>query len=240
MRESVIARCTGHVTSFVTVMASTPRYFGLIVVASLVALVLGATCASAYARLAAPFYAATAKSIAAAHPWRVVEVAVVQDATRHGSVLRMTGEVRRHREDERRAGVVISTVEVGEVVETPVVFWALVLLWPMRTVREGVIRILAAVPVFLALEVATTTCQLLHPLAEASALLAGEAEPVTAWERWSRFLESGGHFVVEVAAALLPVAIGAHWTRPSSDGVAALSAPVPPALDERAPRAARR
>jgi hypothetical protein len=59
--------------------------------------------------------------------------------------------------------------------------------------------------VFLALEAATTGCQLLHSMAEASAILAGE-DPVTFWERWSRFLEAGGRFVLEVATALVTVA----------------------------------
>ena len=96
---------------------------------------------------------------------------------------------------------------MGEVIETPLVFWTLVLLWPARTARQRVWRVAAGLPLFLALEAVTTGCQLVHPLAEASALLAGEQDPITVWEYWSRFLEAGGRFGLEVAAALLAVGI---------------------------------
>ena len=47
---------------------------------------------------------------------------------------------------------------------------------------------------------------------EASAMLAGEIDPLTAWEQWSRFLESGGRFALELCAALLAVALSAAAT----------------------------
>ena len=96
---------------------------------------------------------------------------------------------------------------MGEAVETPIVFWTLVLLWPARTAREYLVRLAVGIPVFLGIEAATTACQLVNPLAEASALLAGEQSPLTLWERWSRFLEAGGRFALEVAAAILPIAL---------------------------------
>jgi hypothetical protein len=80
--------------------------------------------------------------------------------------------------------------------------------------RRRLLRLMLAIPVFLGLEVVTTTCQLLHPLAEASALLSGARDPVTMWEQWSRFLESGGLFAVEVTAALL--AIGGETALPAA------------------------
>jgi hypothetical protein len=175
--------------------------------AAVLAFTLGAVCAETYARLAAPYYAIVATWIADQHPWRVLNVAVVHDDASHGPVLRLTSEVRQHREDSRPAALVDSSVQVGEAVETPLVFWTLLLLWPARTLRQRGLRLLIGIPVFLGLEAVTTVCQLLHPLAEASALLAGESHPVTLWERWSRFLEAGGRFVLEVAAALIPVAL---------------------------------
>jgi hypothetical protein len=45
----------------------------------------------------------------------------------------------------------------------------------------------------------------MHSMAEVTALLAGEKNPLTPWERWSRFLEAGGRFVVEISAALIAV-----------------------------------
>ena len=175
--------------------------------AACVALGVGATCAEAYTQLAAPFYAAITSRIAASHPWKILGVTVARDEASHGAVLRLTAEVRRHRGDERPAALVVNTVQVGEVVETPIVFWTLLLLWPVRTRRRLMLRIALGLPFFVGLESATTACQLVHSLAEASALLNGERNPVTSWEHWSRFLEAGGRFVIEVVVALGTVAM---------------------------------
>jgi hypothetical protein len=40
-------------------------------------------------------------------------------------------------------------------------------------------------------------------MAQASAILAGDNDPVTIWDRWSRFLEAGGQFVVVCSAGIL-------------------------------------
>jgi hypothetical protein len=183
--------------------------------AAALAFAIGVSCAETYARLAAPYYATTAAWIADRHPWRVLDVTVVHDDASHGPVLRLSSEVRQHREDARPAALVDSSVQVGEVVEAPLVFWTLLLLWPAQTLRQRGLRVLLGIPVFLGLEVVTTVCQLLHPLAEASALLAGESHPVTLWERWSRFLEAGGRFALEVAVVLIPVALVSRF---QSDG----------------------
>ncbi len=177
------------------------------VLAITVAFLLGSTCAAAYARLATPYYTVVAQAIAAGYPWRIVEVTVSQDESNHSAILRLTGEVRRSQAARRPAASVVSRVQVGEVIETPLVFWTLVLLWPARTARQRVWRVATGFPIFLLLEAVTTGCQLVHPLAEASALLAGEQNPITLWEHWSRFLEAGGRFGLEVAAALLVVGI---------------------------------
>jgi hypothetical protein len=175
--------------------------------AAVIAFAIGASCAQTYARLAAPYYASVAARIAEMHPWRILDVAVVHDDASHGPVLRLTSEVRQHRGDLHPAALVDSSVQIGEVVETPLVFWTLLLLWPAPTLGQRGLRLLIGIPIFLGLEAITTVCQLLHPLAEASALLAGENHPVTVWERWSRFLEAGGRFALEVVAALMPVVL---------------------------------
>ncbi len=174
------------------------------------AFTVGSTCAEGYATLAAPYYAAISGAVAEWYPWKIREVTVARDEASRSQVLRLTSEVRRNRSDRRPAAVVVSRVQVGEAIETPLVFWTLLLLWPARFARQRVWRIAVGVPVFLGLEAATTACQLLHPLAEASALLAGERDPLTLWERWSRFLEAGGRFALEVAAALLSIALTSH------------------------------
>jgi len=65
---------------------------------------------------------------------------------------------------------------------------------------------LVGIPVFLGLEAATTVCQLLSPLAYGSAVLTGDASPLTWWDRWSRFLENGRRIALAVTAATLAVA----------------------------------
>jgi hypothetical protein len=177
--------------------------------AAVVAFTIGVTCAESYARLAIPYYLAVSRAIATRYPWKVVSIVVAPDDESHGIVLRLTGEVRVHRDDLHPAALVVTRVQVGEIIETPIVFWTLVLLWPARSLRHRLWRVVVAIPVFLGLEAITTGCQLLHPLAEASALLAGERNPLTLWERWSRFLEASGRFGLEVAVALVVVAVTA-------------------------------
>jgi hypothetical protein len=171
------------------------------------ALTIGVTCAAGYARLALPYYTAVTTLIADFHPWRIVSLAVTPDQSSHGTVLRLSGEVRRHRDDSLPAAMVVNRVQVGEAIETPVIFWGLLLAWPTLTVRQRLIRLAVGVPVFLTLEGVTTACQLVYSMAQASAMLAGEENPLTLWERWSRFLEAGGRFVLEVSAALVTAGV---------------------------------
>jgi hypothetical protein len=171
------------------------------------ALGLGVTFAEPYARLAAPYYAAVARLVAADHPWKVTSVDVRPGKSRLSAELQLGALIRRRREDPAPSARVIGRVQVGEVVETPVVFWTLVLMWPAGARRDRALRLVAAVPVFLGLEALTTVAQLMLPMAQASAILGGDSDPVTAWDHWSRFLEAGGRFMIEVCAALLPIAL---------------------------------
>jgi hypothetical protein len=145
--------------------------------------------------------------IARVHPWRVESVTVTADESNHGVVLKLVGEVRRNREDPLPAALVVNRVQVGEVVEAPVVFWTLLLVWPAGSWRHRLLRVAVGIPIFLVLEAATTGCQLVYSMANVSALLAGDSHPLTLWERWSRLLEAGGRFVLEVGAGLLAVAL---------------------------------
>lgn len=171
---------------------------------AIVALGLGVMLARPYARLAAPYYAAMARLIAVHHPWKVTTVEVVPGESRLGAELRLEGYVRRHREDQKPAARVIGRVQVGEVIETPLLFWSLLLLWPAKSPAQRIARLGIGVPVWLSLEAVTTTCQLLLPMAQASAILAsGDQDAVAAWDYWSRFLEAGGQFVIVCGGAIL-------------------------------------
>lgn len=184
-------------------------------------LAIGVTCAEAYARLAAPYYAAVDRLIAQGHPWTIISVDVKPGTKSPSAELQLVGEVRRNSGDTVAQAKIISHVQVGEAVEAPIVFWTLLFLWPVQSRRQRLLYVLAGVPIFLGLEAITTGIQLMHAMAEASAILAGEQDPMTLWERWSRFLEAGGRFVVEVCAALLTVAIGSRGSFKSATTAAA-------------------
>lgn len=184
--------------------------------AAVLALIVGTTCAEAYARLALPYYQAVTALIADMHPWKVLDLSVNLNGSGPGAALRMTGEVRRRWDDVAPAARVIVRVQVGEVVEAPVVFWTLLLVWRATTLHSRLALLAMGVPVFLALEAATTGCQLVHSMAQASAMLAGQPDPLTVWERWSRFLEAGGRFALELCAAALTAGMTARLTAPGA------------------------
>jgi hypothetical protein len=190
--------------------------------AAIAVLVVASICAQGYARIACRYYAALDRFIAIGHPWDILSVAVEPSDVSPGSVLRLVADVRRQAVDRYPAARVVVRVQVGEVVETPLVFWTMLLLWPAASVAQRAARCVVGLPIFLGLELVTTAIQLIHTLPEASALLAGQKDPITWWERWSRFLEGGGRFVVEVCAALLTIA-----TAPRLENNALLSTSVP-------------
>jgi hypothetical protein len=174
---------------------------------ALAALVVAAAGARSYARLALPYYAAVDRLMASGHPWEIVSIDVRPGDVSPGSVLMLIGDVRRQSSDAHPAARVVARVQVGEAVETPAVFWTMLLLWPAASARQKLAGFAVGLPIFLGLEAITTAVQLIHSLPTASALLAGLKDPLTLWERWSRFLEAGGRFVIEVCAALLAVTI---------------------------------
>jgi hypothetical protein len=182
-------------------------------VIAITALIVASSCAQGYARLAAPYYAVVARIIARGHPWHIVSVDVQPSNVGPGSVLMLIGDVYQSSGDARPAARVVARVEVGEAVETPAVFWTMLLLWPCVSVRQRLVRLALGLPVFFALEAFTTAVQLAHNLPEASALLAGVQDPLTAWERWARFLEAGGRFAVEACGVLFTVIISQRLSR---------------------------
>ena len=171
--------------------------------AAAAALALGMTFAEPYARLVAPYYAAVDRLIATGHPWQITSVGVRPGETKLTAELQLRAYVRHKREDLSPAARVVGRVQVGEAVETPIVFWPRLLVWPAISIRQRVMRLMIGVPVFFGLEAITTATQLILPMAQASAILAGDNDPVTGWDRWSRFLEAGGQFVVVCGGAIL-------------------------------------
>ncbi len=170
---------------------------------ALAALGIGAVGAAEYARIAAPFYKSVATLIAHGRPWQIENVDVAAPDSGPGEVLRLTGWVREQADDVEPSARMVSRMHVSTAVESPLIFWAVLVMWPARSLRQRLMRLALGVPIFLCLESATTVCQLLNPFSYASAVLAGDADPVTSWERWSRFLEEGGRAALSLCAALL-------------------------------------
>lgn len=175
--------------------------------AAVAALALGAAGAEYYAKAACPYYRTVARYLAQGHPWQIVNVDVAPAVPGPGAVLRLTGWVRRYAGDAEPGAKLVGKLQVAAVVESAVIFWTVLLMWPAASRPERCARLLLGMPLFLGLEAATTVCQLLDPLAYASAVLAGDLETVTSWERWSRFLEDGGRIVLALCAAILTVAL---------------------------------
>jgi hypothetical protein len=165
----------------------------------------GALSAESYVRRAAPAYQAAANLLADSHPWRIVSVSVTPGHGSPSPELTLVGVVRLNEDARSPGAVVVDRVQVGEVAEGPIVYWTLLLLWPAKARRERLARIALGLPVFVALESMTTFFQLTYALFDTSAELAGNHSPVTLWDRWSRLLESGGRFAIEVAAALVAI-----------------------------------
>jgi hypothetical protein len=174
-------------------------------VAATAALLIGALGAETYAQWAAPYYWAAATWIARGRPWTISRVDVAPDAARPGVFVRLHGEVRAAANALRPAATLTGRVQAGAAIEAPLIFWTLLLAWPAQARRRRA-WLLMGIPVFLTLEAATTVCQLLTGFAEVSAVIAGESDSITRWERWSRFLEFGGRDVLAVCAALLTLA----------------------------------
>jgi hypothetical protein len=173
--------------------------------AATAALLVGALGAKTYAELAAPYYWTAATWVARGRPWTITRVDVAPDAARPGVFVLLHGEVRAAANAARPAATLIGRVQAGAAIEGPLIFWTLLLAWPAQAHRR-VAWLLLGIPVFLGLEAATTVCQLLNGFADASAFIAGDSGSITGWERWSRFIESGGRDVLAVCAALLTLA----------------------------------
>lgn len=193
--------------------------------AALAALAIGVACAEPYARLAAPYYAAVDRLIAIGHPWDVISVDVRPGNSHLSAELQLWAWVRRHAGDLNPAAKVQGRVQVGEAVETPMIFWTVLLVWPAASNRQRILRLVTGIPIFLCLEACTTATQLILPMAQASAILAGNNDPVTGWDYWSRFLEAGGGFVLTIGGALLTMTIAARTSLRRTAGAAQTGPP---------------
>jgi len=182
---------------------------GLLVIAG--ALVLGVVGAEPYARAMAPYYDALARLVAVGPAWEVGSVAVRPGRSGLGAELTLEALVRNPDDLTGPHAQVRGRIQVGEVVETPIVYWTVLLLWPATTLRSRLVRLALGVPGFLLVEALTTGSQLLLPMAQASAVLRGQVA-LTPWDHWSHFLEAGGQFVLACGLAGVIGALGTRRT----------------------------
>lgn len=176
-------------------------------VASIIALTIGVFAANGYARTAIPFYRVVANALTAGHPWKVETVRIRQSDAGPAMELQLVGEVRNRITDPEPAALILSRAQLGSITQNAVVFWLLLLLVPPVSIRQLLLYLAVGLPMFALLESITTVCQLVGPMAYATAVLAGEPDPLTLWERWSRFLQAGGLIVIDICAGLLTVSI---------------------------------
>lgn len=201
---------------------------------SVLVILLGGIAGELYASCAAPLFALLTRWLVHGHPWQVLSVDLISSGADHGRALRLTASVHRHLGDP--GALVVQRLQIGEVIETFAVFWPMLLLWPTGSGRQRLSRCLVGIPVYLLLEAATTAVQLVHNLPQAAAMLEGESDPLTVWERYSRFLEQGGRFAIEVCGALIAVSI-ANFLSASHPAHASNPAAQPPGASIQGSRA---
>jgi hypothetical protein len=165
------------------------------------------------AAAATPLYRLGADWLIEGKPWQINSIEI-HDATGDSRrELWMTGELKSRSWDSQPAARAESRLQLAAVMQNPVVFWLVLLLVPVASLRSRLTLLGLGVPLFLLLEIGTTSCQLVNAMVQTAAMLEGEADPLTWTERWSRFLESGGRLVVEVCASLCCVSVLGLWER---------------------------
>ena len=168
--------------------------------AAVAAVLLVGAAGDFYVRAAIPLYRIGSEWLIQDHPWQIDSLSVQGDAGRRR--LQMRSELRVKTWDREPAALVQSRLQLAAAKQNAVVFWPLLLLLPAGSMRRRLVLLALALPAFLVLEVATTSAQLVSPLMQTAAVIGGEADPLTPWERWSRFLEAGGRVALDVCAAL--------------------------------------
>jgi hypothetical protein len=124
------------------------------------ALAVGAFGAESYARALTPYYRAVATFVARGRPWTITDIDVAHQDGHPGMFLHLHGEVRKTSGAARPRAVLTTRVQVGAVAEGPLIFWALLLLWPVPSARRRLVFIACGIPLCLTVEAATTVCQL--------------------------------------------------------------------------------
>lgn len=185
-----------------------PRELRVTLVMALM-LAVGLAGAKTYVRVMVPYYAGMGRLLAGLHAWQIQEVGLAREGPGGAQEVRLVAIVRKTPSQPLPALRVESTMTFGDIVQLPVIFWGILLAWRADTLKQLLLRLATGVPVFLTLEIVTTVCQLVGPMAEAAEYLNGNAHPLTAWEIWSRLMETGGRQALAAVAALLIVASGA-------------------------------
>ena len=174
--------------------------------ALLFSVAIASVAAPYYAHLAAPAWQAVARLTALGQPWRITGIEVTPSPDGPGTIVALTAIVTDAQADRTASARVTGKITTGAAIEPALVFWLLVLAWPAAHGRERWLRFAIGVPVFIAVDTATTVLALTHALPWATQVIAGAGDGDTAWDRWAAFLEAGGRFAVVTAVALVTIA----------------------------------
>ena len=169
------------------------------------ALLLGAAGivgASTYAGWTVPLHRVAAAWAAQSCACRIANVSVVQPGAGSTSALQLTAVVTEGPADSIPVAVVANRVNVGGIVQVPIVLLGLLLAWPAHARRDCAVRGALALLALPLLELLTTGSQLVAPLWALGAEM--QLRSVHGWMTgWTQFIESGGRIAVTAAIALL-------------------------------------
>lgn len=142
---------------------------------------------------------------------RIEEVVVTRDMRGEPKDLRMTATLSIPGRTAP-AAIVVGEISVGATLQSVMIFGAVLLLVPVAAAREWPLRLAISLPCLAIVEFATTSLQLLAPVAAARSRLDTGVEHswMVAWSRW---IESGGRIALAVTAALCVVAAAASLSR---------------------------
>ncbi len=178
------------------------------VLAALALAAAGVFAAASYASITLPLHRFTAGWAAALCACTLADLSVVRSGPIGSGALQLTAVVHAGAADSTPVAVVTNHVNVGGIAQVPIVLFALLLVWPARSMRERALRGLFALPALAMLELATTTLQLVAPLLALGTELQWQDE--RSWlSGWSAFLESGGRIALAAVVALTIINVSA-------------------------------
>jgi hypothetical protein len=186
-------------------LGALPRRIALVVVPLALA-VIGGLASTAYARAVAPGVVSVARAIASSRGWTVEWIRVASDVGGGNARLELSTRVPGGTSARGPWARAVTRVNAAGLAQSPVVFLAIVVLFPPRRPLEYAIR-LALAPATIVAETALEQGMALLGGPSVAALELAGGTGVPGLQRWSQFTEAGGSLALAVAVALALVAL---------------------------------